>query len=136
LQDKYNLIKEKEARYELYNTENADIIIVAYGTVARIAKSVIEKAKEEGFNVGLLRPITLWPFPQEAFEKVINRANAFLTVEMSSGQMLEDVKLSVNGRKPVYFHGRMGGMVPERDDILKIIRDIYEKSASGSCDSN
>jgi len=129
LQEKYNLIKEKETRYELYNTDDSDIIIVAYGTVARIAKSVIEKAKEEGFNVGLLRPITLWPFPQEAFEKVIDRTKAFITVEMSAGQMLEDVKLSVNGRRPVYFHGRMGGMVPERDDILKLIRDIYGKSA-------
>jgi len=127
LQNKYELIKKNECRYELYNCEDADLFIVAYGTVARIAKSVIEQAKREGIKVGLIRPVTLWPFPQEAFEKVIDRAKAFLTVEMSSGQMLEDVLLAVNGRRKVYFHGRMGGMVPVRDDIMKIIRDIYNE---------
>ncbi|NLK67590.1 MAG: 3-methyl-2-oxobutanoate dehydrogenase subunit VorB [Clostridiaceae bacterium] len=124
LQEKYRVIKEKECRYEIYN-QDADIFIVAYGIVARIAKSVIEMAKDKGINVGLLRPITLWPFPDQAFDQVIDKAKAFLTVEMSSGQMLEDVKLALNGRKPVYFHGRMGGMVPARDDIMKEIRNIY-----------
>ena len=127
LQDKYEIIKQKECRYELYNWEDAELFIVAYGTVARIAKSIIEMAKREGIKVGLVRPVTLWPFPQEAFEKVIGRAKAFLTVEMSSGQMLEDVLLAVNGRRKVYFHGRMGGMVPVRDDIMKMVRDIYKK---------
>lgn len=127
LQAKYEIIKQKECRYELYNHEEAELFIVAYGTVARIAKSVIEMAKREGINVGLIRPVTLWPFPQEAFEKVIDRAKAFLTVEMSSGQMLEDVLLAVNGRRKVYFHGRMGGMVPVRDDIMNIVRDIYKR---------
>ncbi|HZK27089.1 MAG TPA: 3-methyl-2-oxobutanoate dehydrogenase subunit VorB [Thermoclostridium sp.] len=125
LQEKYNVIKENECRYELYNCEDADVFIVAYGIVARIAKSVIEMAKNEGIKVGLIRPITLWPFPDQAFNEVIDKAKAFLTVEMSSGQMVEDVKLSVNGRKPVYFYGRMGGMVPARDDIMKEIRKIY-----------
>ena len=125
LQKKYNVIKEKECRYELYNCEDADVFIVAYGIVARIAKSVIEMAKNEGIKVGLIRPITLWPFPDQAFNEVIDKAKAFLTVEMSSGQMVEDVKLSVNGRKPVYFYGRMGGMVPARDDIMEEIRKIY-----------
>ena len=82
-------------------------------------------AKNEGIKVGLIRPITLWPFPDQAFNEVIDKAKAFLTVEMSSGQMVEDVKLSVNGRKPVYFYGRMGGMVPARDDIMEEIRKIY-----------
>lgn len=127
LQEKYKVIQEKEVRYELYNDEDADIFIVAYGTVARIAKSVIELAKQEGMKVGLIRPITLWPYPTKAFDKVIDKARAFLTVEMSSGQMLEDVMLSVNGRKPVYFHGRMGGMVPTRDDILNKLREINQK---------
>jgi 2-oxoglutarate ferredoxin oxidoreductase subunit alpha len=124
LQEKYNRIKEEECRYELINEQDADIFIVAYGTVARIAKSVIESAKTERLKIGLIRPITLWPFPKEAFEKVIDRAKAFLTVEMSSGQMLEDVMLTVNGRKPVYFHGRMGGMVPDRNDILEKLKEI------------
>ncbi len=127
LQNKYKLIKEKECRYELYNCEDADIIAVAYGTVARIIKSVIDIMKNEGIKVGLLRPISLWPFPQNAFETVMDRPAAFLTVEMSSGQMLEDVMLAVNGRKPVCFHGRMGGMVPVRNDIVNMIRDIYRK---------
>ncbi len=129
-QEKYKKIQEKECRYELYNTEGADVVIVAYGTVSRIAKSVIEAAKNEGLKVGLLRPITLWPFPQEAFDGLVDTAKAFLAVEMSSGQMVEDVRLAVNGKKPVYFHGRMGGMVPVRDDILKMVRDICGKNES------
>lgn len=127
LQEKYELIKKKECRYELFRHDDADLFIVAYGTVARIAKSVIEMARREGIKAGLIRPVTLWPFPTEAFEKVMDRAKAFLTVEMSSGQMLEDVLLAVNGRRKVYFHGRMGGMVPAREDILKVIRDMHEK---------
>ena len=127
LQAKYKQIQEKECRFELFKTEDADLVIVAYGTVARIAKSVIELARQEGMKVGLVRPITLWPFPVQAFEQVMDRTKAFLTVEMSAGQMLEDVKLSVNGRKPVYFHGRMGGMVPVRDDILAQLREIHKK---------
>jgi len=127
LQDKYDRIKKNECRYELYNCDDADIVLVAYGTVARIAKSVIEAAREEGLKVGLLRPIILWPYPEKAFEAVMDRAKAFLTIEMSSGQMLEDVKLAVNGRKPVYFHGRMGGMVPVKADILTILKEIHSK---------
>ncbi len=127
LQAKYKQIQEKECRFELFKTEDADLVIVAYGTVARIAKSVIELARQEGMKVGLVRPITLWPYPAQAFEQVMDRTKAFLTVEMSAGQMLEDVKLSVNGRKPVYFHGRMGGMVPVRDDILAQLREIHKK---------
>ncbi|AGC68240.1 ketoisovalerate oxidoreductase subunit VorB [Thermoclostridium stercorarium subsp. stercorarium DSM 8532] len=127
LQKKYELIKQKECRYELYRHEEAELFIVAYGTVARIAKSVIEIARREGIKVGLIRPITLWPFPAEAFDKVMDMAKAFLTVEMSSGQMIEDVLLAVNGRRRVYFHGRMGGMVPVRDDILEIIRRMYDE---------
>lgn len=124
LQNKYRLISEREQRYELYRCDDAEIIIVAYGSVARIAKNVVQVARDEGMKVGLLRPITLWPFPKKAFEEVMDRAGAFLTVEMSSGQMLEDVMLTVNGRKPVYFTGRMGGMIPRVDDIMAKIREI------------
>ena len=124
LQKKYKTISEREQRYELYKCDDADIIIVAYGSVARIAKNVVQVARDEGIKVGVLRPITLWPFPTKAFEEVVDKPKAFLTVEMSSGQMLEDVKLAVKERKPVYFTGRMGGMIPRVDDIMAKIREI------------
>jgi len=124
LQKKYEEIAKNEVRYEMYNCENADIIAVAYGTTARIVKSAIQEAKKEGLNVGLIRPITLWPFPVEPFEKVADKVKAFISVEMSAGQMVEDVKLAVNGKKPVYFYGRIGGMVPEVKDVLGEFRKI------------
>ncbi len=126
-QNKYKLISENEQRYELYNCEDAEVILVAYGSVARICKGVIKTAAEQGIKVGLLRPITLWPFPVEAFEKVMNIPKAFLTVEMSAGQMVEDVRLTVEGRKPVYFTGRMGGMIPTQNNIISKINEIREK---------
>jgi 2-oxoglutarate ferredoxin oxidoreductase subunit alpha len=127
LQNKYKLISEKEQRYELYNCEDAEIILVAYGTVARICKGVIKEAAEQGIKLGLVRPVTLFPFPTEGFEKVIDIPKAFLTIEMSSGQMVEDVRLTVNGRKPVYFTGRMGGMIPTVKDIMTKVKEIKEK---------
>ncbi len=123
-QEKYRVITEKEQRYELYNCDDAEIIIVAYGSVARIVKSAIKTLADKGIKVGLLRPISLWPFPTEAFEKVLSIPKAFLTVEMSAGQMLEDVRLTVNGRKPVHFKGRMGGMIPTVKDIVEKIEEI------------
>ncbi|MGI6050782.1 MAG: 3-methyl-2-oxobutanoate dehydrogenase subunit VorB [Acetivibrionales bacterium] len=126
-QEKYNLIRQKEQRYELYNCEDAEIILVAYGSVARICKGVINQAAEKGIKLGLIRPITLFPFPTNAFEEVLDIPKAFLTVEMSSGQMLEDVKLTIEGRKPVYFTGRMGGMIPTVNDIMTKVNEIREK---------
>jgi 2-oxoglutarate/2-oxoacid ferredoxin oxidoreductase subunit alpha len=126
---KYKLIEEKEVRFEEYNCENAEIIITAYGTTSRIVKSVIEMAKEEGINVGLIRPITLWPFPYEPVERYANEdhVKAFVSVEMSKGQMIEDIRLGVNGKKDVYFYGRTGGMVPTPDDIMAEIRKIVKE---------
>ncbi|WP_373897515.1 3-methyl-2-oxobutanoate dehydrogenase subunit VorB [Haloimpatiens sp. FM7315] len=126
LQEKYKEIKEKEVRYELYNCEgNKDIIIVAYGTTSRICKNVVQMAKDQGIDMGLIRPITLWPFPVEAFEKTVNNTKyGYLSVEMSCGQMVEDVKLAVNGRKNVEFYGRTGGMVPHPKDILEKVKEI------------
>jgi 2-oxoglutarate ferredoxin oxidoreductase subunit alpha len=126
---KYELIKERETRYEEYNCEEADIIVVAYGTTARIVKSVIEMAREKGINVGLIRPITIWPFPYAPIDKYANKKHvkSFLTVEMSMGQMVEDVRLGVNGKKDVKFYGRTGGMVPTPDGILaEIIKYVEE----------
>ncbi len=126
-QNKYQTICANEQRYELYNCEDAEIILVAYGSVARICKGVIKTAAEQGIKLGLLRPITLWPFPVEGFEKVMNTTKAFLTVEMSAGQMVEDVRLTVEGRKPVYFTGRMGGMIPTQNNILSKVNEIRAK---------
>jgi len=124
LQDKYRLISENEQRYELYNCDDAEIILVAYGSVARICKGVIREAAEQGIKLGLLRPVTLFPFPTQAFDKVMDIPRAFLTIEMSSGQMVEDVRLTVDGRKPVYFTGRMGGMIPTVNDIMSKVHEI------------
>lgn len=127
LQAKYRKITENETRAEVYNCDGADIIVTAYGTVARIIKNVIKTAAKEGIKVGLIRPITLWPFPTAAFEKYAEVPKAFLSVELSAGQMVEDVRLAVNGKRPVYFHGRMGGMIPTQKEILDKIREILNK---------
>ncbi len=126
LQAKYAEITKNETRVETYNCENADIIVAAYGTVARIIKNVIKTAEKEGIKVGLIRPITLWPFPTAAFEKFAEVPKAFLAVEMSAGQMVEDVRLAVNGKRPVHFHGRMGGMIPTQKEILQKIKEILK----------
>ena len=109
--------------YEEYLTDDAEIIIAAYGTIARIAMSAVDMARQKGIKAGLIRPITLWPFPEEAFEKYADSAKCFLSVEMSMGQMVEDVRLAVNGKAPVYFYGRTGGMVPEQEEILAKIEE-------------
>jgi Pyruvate:ferredoxin oxidoreductase and related 2-oxoacid:ferredoxin oxidoreductases, alpha subunit len=126
LQKKYDDIKAREARYELFNCEaECDLILVAYGTTARICENVIKMAKKEGIKLGLIRPITLWPFPVEAFNNIIDRTkHGFLSVEMNCGQMVEDVRLVSNGRKPVHFYGRSGGMVPNPTDILNKVKYI------------
>jgi len=124
LQAKYKVIEENETKVEIYNCEDADIIIAAYGTVARIIKNVIKMAEKEGIKVGLIRPVTLWPFPVKTFEKYAEVPKAFLSVELNAGQMIEDVRLSLNGKRPVYFHGRMGGMLPTQQEILDKIKDI------------
>jgi len=127
LQAKYKMIEENEVRVESYNCEDADIILTAYGSVARIVKNVIKMAAKEGIKVGLIRPITLFPFPTAEFEKYAEIPKAFLSVELSAGQMVEDVRLAVNGKKNVYFYGRMGGMVPTQHEILDKIKEILAK---------
>jgi len=126
LQAKYAEIKKNETRYEMYNCDGeVDLIMVAYGTTSRICKNVVKMAEKEGIKLGLIRPITLWPFPLEAFDKTINTTKyGYISVEMSCGQMVEDVRLSVEGRKPVHFYGRTGGMVPHPEDILSKVKEI------------
>ncbi|OCA84436.1 3-methyl-2-oxobutanoate dehydrogenase subunit VorB [Bacillus sp. FJAT-27225] len=122
LQKKFAEIKTNEVRYETYLTEDAEIIITAFGTVARIATNAINKARQQGIKVGLVRPISLWPFPAAPFVESRDRVKCYLSVEMSAGQMIEDVRLAVEGRAPVEFYGRTGGVVPTQEDIFgKII---------------
>ena len=127
LQKKYKEVVEKEVRYELYKMDSKlDVIFTAYGTTSRIVKYVIKKLEVEGIHAGLIRPITLWPFPQQIIGEYASNssAKAFVSVEMSSGQMVEDVRLSVNGKKPVYFYGRTGGIVPEPKEIISYVKSI------------
>ncbi len=124
LKEKYDRMKQEEVRYEFYRLDDADIAIVAYGTTARISISAIDMAREKGIRVGLVRPISLFPFPEKVINEVADRVNSFLTVEMSLGQMVEDVRLAVNGKKPVHFFGRTGGMVPSPEEILDEILKI------------
>lgn len=128
LQQKYQEI-QKEVRFELFNTEGAEIILVAFGLSARICQKTIELAGEKGLKVGLIRPITLFPFPKKAIKDLAEQANFFLVVEMNAGQMVEDVALAVNGKKPVHFKGRMGGMIPNPEEILVEIESILEKQS-------
>lgn len=124
LQAKYAMIKEAEMRSQSFNTKDADIILVAYGSVARIAKAAMEDARAKGLKVGLIRPITLWPFPEKVIAAAAATAKKFLVVEMSAGQMVEDVSLAVNGKAPVAFYGRMGGGVPSEAEIVREIEAL------------
>mgnify|MGYP000979738149 CR=1 FL=1 len=124
LQMKYEEIKKNETKYESLDVDDAEIILTAYGTTSRIVNSAIRALKKEGIKAGMIRPITLWPFPYEAYEKAADSAKAFLTVEMSLGQMVEDVRLGVNGKKPVYFYGRTGGMLPDPVEIVEKVKEI------------
>lgn len=124
LQEKYRTIKETEVMYETVFGDDSDWFLVAYGTVARICRLVVHRARKKGIKVGLIRPITLWPFPDKAFTEVLNRAKGFLTVEMSTGQMVEDVKLAVAGKAPVDFYGRTGGTIPNPRQIEEKLEEM------------
>ncbi|HJA69723.1 MAG TPA: 3-methyl-2-oxobutanoate dehydrogenase subunit VorB [Firmicutes bacterium] len=117
LQEKYRTIAQNETRWEEYFIDDAEMVIAAYGTTARIAKKSVKELRKAGIKAGLIRPITLWPFPAEAINKAADKAKAFLTVEMSCGQMVEDVRLAVNGKATVEFFGRTGGMIPSWKEI-------------------
>jgi 2-oxoglutarate ferredoxin oxidoreductase subunit alpha len=123
---KYELIKEKEVKYEEYHCDDAEYIIVAYGITSRIARTTVDIARKEGIKVGLLRPITLWPFPTKKIEEFAEdeKVKKFLAAELSMGQMIEDVKLAVNGKKPVEFFGRPGGVLPAPREIFDKLKEI------------
>ncbi|MCK4648350.1 3-methyl-2-oxobutanoate dehydrogenase subunit beta, partial [bacterium] len=125
LADKYKEM-EKEIKYEAIGIEDAQMILVAFGTPARICKEAIRQARKEGLKVGLIRPITLFPFPKEIILKNASRLKGYLTIEMNLGQMVEDVKLAAEGRCPVHFYGRPAGGLPEVEVIIKRVKEILE----------
>jgi 2-oxoglutarate/2-oxoacid ferredoxin oxidoreductase subunit alpha len=126
LHQKYERMKKEETLFESYCTEDAQLIIAAFGSMARVSRTSIEMAREEGMKVGLLRPITLFPFPEQAFLQLSKRAKRFLTVELNTGQMIEDVRLSVERDVQVDFYGRPPGSLPSPEEVLEEIRKHYE----------
>src|SRR6185503_10688706 len=127
LEQKYRVAEENETRAEEWQAENADIVLVGYGIVGRILKAVTAEARAEGINVGLLRPITLYPFPTKSFKRLAQRASVFLVVEMSNGQLVEDVRLALNGCRPVEFFNCTGGNVPSHEQVLELVRALARR---------
>jgi len=130
LQAKLKTISENEKRWEEVGTDDAEYLIVAFGTVGRTCKTVVHEARAEGLKVGLFRPISLWPFPEPRLRELSERVQAMLVVEMNAGQMLNDVKLAVEGRCPVEFYGRLGGVIPLPDEILEALREVASTTQS------
>ena len=128
LQEKYAKICETEVRYESIQTDDADYILVAYGLSARICHKAQQLLRKNGVKVGLLRPKTLYPFPYKILNELADKAKSFLVVEMNAGQMVEDVRLAVNGKKQVYFFGKMGGVIPTPEDVVNEINKIMKIS--------
>jgi 2-oxoglutarate ferredoxin oxidoreductase subunit alpha len=128
LQQKFAQIAANEVRWAGEDLEDAEYLMVAYGTAARICEDVLLEARERGLRVGLLRPITLWPFPDHELAALAARVKGMLVVELSAGQMLDDVRLAVEGRCPVEFHGRMGGVLPGPHEILAVLEGMADPS--------
>ncbi len=127
LEAKYKLAEQREARAEEWSAGDAEIVLVGYGIVGRILKSVTAQARAEGLKVGVLRPITLYPFPAVEFQRLALKARLFVVVEMSNGQMIEDVKLALNGSRPVEFLNRMGGNVPSHEEVLRFVHELARR---------
>ena len=127
LQATYREVERNETRAEEYRCDGADLIITSFGTVSRIVKNAIDDAEKEGMKIGLIRPISLWPFPTDTIKKHVKNTKAFLSVELNAGQMIEDVRLAVNGERPVHFLGRMGGMTPTQAEIVEKIKSVLER---------
>jgi 2-oxoisovalerate ferredoxin oxidoreductase alpha subunit len=123
MEAKYIRAQETEVRWEEYRTEDADLIVVGYGIVSRVLRSAVDEARRQGIKVGLFRPITLWPFPKKEIAAAAMRVEKVLTVELSNGQMVEDVRLALNGKRPVEFYGRVGGNVPGVEELLAKIEE-------------
>lgn len=122
LQARYRDMEENEVRFEQIACEDADYVFVAFGTMARVCQKAVELARAEGIKAGLIRPITLFPFPKKIIKELATRVKGFISIEMSAGQMVEDVRLAVSGKVPVEFYGRMGGIVPSPDEVLHALK--------------
>ena len=122
--EKYKVIEENEPMWEEYMMDDAEIVVVAFGIASRVAKNAVAAARAEGVKVGLIRPITLWPFPKAPFAKAAEQARAFISVELSMGQMIEDVRLATECKCPVYLCNRSGGMIPSPEEVLESIRNV------------
>ncbi|MGI6296426.1 MAG: 3-methyl-2-oxobutanoate dehydrogenase subunit VorB [Armatimonadota bacterium] len=134
LQARYRDAERNEVRFAEYKTDDADLVLVAYGCSARVCRTVVDMGREEGLKLGLLRPITLYPYPADRIAQLAEQGSNFMAVEMSCGQMVEDVKLAVNGASEVTFYGRTGGVVPTPTEVLDHIKSTapYEKKGAGS----
>ncbi|MBM4175266.1 MAG: 3-methyl-2-oxobutanoate dehydrogenase subunit VorB [Ignavibacteria bacterium] len=130
LQEKYKVLKKNEVRYQTFMTDDAEYLIVAYGLAARISQKVVELLREQNVKAGLIRPITLFPFPSEIIKQVGSRVKGILDVEMNAGQMIEDVRLSIEGKTRVEFYGRMGGVIPTPEEIFEHFEKIFLKGES------
>ncbi len=130
--EKYAVIEEREVRFEEVHTEDAELVVVGYGIVSRLLRSAVVRARAEGLRVGLLRPITLWPFPKNRIAELSGRVKGFLVSELSTGQMVEDVRLAIEGRCPVHFHGRWGGAVPSVEELKRAIQSAYPAEGRAS----
>ncbi len=128
LQESYARITEEEVRYQEYFTDDCEYLMVAFGSIARICLKAIEDAHEKGLKIGLIRPITLWPFPTKRIAELSKQVKGILTVEINAGQMVEDVRLAVEGRVPVFHYGRMGGMIPNPDEILRAFHEDFPEA--------
>jgi 2-oxoglutarate ferredoxin oxidoreductase subunit alpha len=132
LQEKFALIRREQVRYQEVLTEDAEIVVVAFGTSGRVAQTAVKQARAQGIRAGLLRPISLWPFPEQRLAELARQARQFLVVEMNAGQMVEDVRLAVAGRAPVSFYGRMGGVVPLPDEVLAELQRLAATAPEGA----
>ena len=125
IQSKYREIEAKEVRFEEYMTSDADYLIVAFGSAARISKKVISIAREQGLKVGLLRPITLWPFPSKRIAELASKVKGILSLEINAGQMVEDIRMAVEGKTPVEWYGRLGGIIPEPEEVVAQLKKLF-----------
>jgi 2-oxoglutarate ferredoxin oxidoreductase subunit alpha len=128
LQAKFAVIAEREVRSAEEDLDGAEIAVVAYGTAARVARTAIERTRDDGLATGLFRPISLWPFPSHELATIAPRLRAIVVVELSAGQLIEDVRLAVEGRTPVFFHGRTGGMVPTPAEVVDALRRAWAQT--------
>ncbi len=127
--ERYALVEKNEVMYEEYLMEDAEICVVAFGITSRVAKNAINEARKQGVKAGLIRPITLWPFPKEVLNRAADKCKAFISVEMNMGQMIEDIELAIRCKKPVHLCCRTGGMIPSPEQVLAKINEVNEKEA-------